>query len=87
MPAICTAFVRQANQAVAARHIAFFHKLGKGARRDRVLALAGRAGDANLERLCQEYLPLTFSRRHGDPSRPWNRFSIAPGGRGWHSGL
>jgi hypothetical protein len=22
------------------------------------------------------YLPLTFSRRHGDPSRPWNRFSI-----------
>ncbi len=23
-----------------------------------------------------EYLPLTFSRRHGDPSRPWNEFSI-----------
>jgi hypothetical protein len=22
------------------------------------------------------YLPLKFSRRHGDPSRPWNRFSI-----------
>jgi hypothetical protein len=22
------------------------------------------------------YLPLTFSRRHGDPSRPWNRFAI-----------
>ena len=30
-----------------------------------------------MERLCREYLPLTFSRRHGDPSRPWNRFSIA----------
>jgi hypothetical protein len=29
-----------------------------------------------LERLCLEYLPLTFSRRHGDPSRPWNQFSI-----------
>ena len=27
-------------------------------------------------RLCYEYLPLTFSRRHGDPSRPWNRFAI-----------
>ena len=27
-------------------------------------------------RLTIEYLPLTFSRRHGDPSRPWNRFSI-----------
>ncbi len=25
---------------------------------------------------CCRYLPLTFSRRHGDPSRPWNRFSI-----------
>jgi hypothetical protein len=23
-----------------------------------------------------EYLPLKFSRRHGDPSRPWNQFSI-----------
>jgi len=27
-------------------------------------------------RLVYEYLPLTFSRRHGDPSRPWNHFSI-----------
>ena len=32
--------------------------------------------DPDLERLCFEYLPLTFSRRHGDPSRPWNKFSI-----------
>ena len=30
----------------------------------------------DLRRLCLEYLPLSFSRRHGDPSRPWNRFSI-----------
>ncbi|MEX0289729.1 MAG: hypothetical protein AB3N14_11520 [Flavobacteriaceae bacterium] len=30
----------------------------------------------HLNRLCLEYLPLKFSRRHGDPSRPWNRFSI-----------
>ena len=33
-------------------------------------------GDADLERLGHEYLPLYFGRRHGDPSRPWNRFSI-----------
>jgi len=26
--------------------------------------------------LTRAYLPLSFSRRHGDPSRPWNRFSI-----------
>lgn len=30
----------------------------------------------DLYRLFLEYLPLTFSRRHGDPSRPWNLFSI-----------
>jgi len=29
-----------------------------------------------MERIALEYLPLTFSRRHGDPSRPWNQFSI-----------
>ena len=29
-----------------------------------------------IKRLIQQYLPITFSRRHGDPSRPWNRFDI-----------
>ena len=33
-------------------------------------------GDAQLLRLCCEYLPIRFGRRHGDPSRPWNQFSI-----------
>ena len=33
-------------------------------------------GDAQLRRLSYEYLPITFGRRHGDPSRPWNQFSI-----------
>jgi len=32
--------------------------------------------NADLTRLAMEYLPLAFSRRHGDPTRPWNRFSI-----------
>ena len=32
--------------------------------------------DGQLYRLFLEYLPLTFSRRHGDPSRPWNSFDI-----------
>ena len=31
---------------------------------------------SDFKRLCLEYLPLKFSRRHGDPSRPWNKFSI-----------
>ena len=30
----------------------------------------------DYQRLTLEYLPITFSRRHGDPSRPWNQFNI-----------
>lgn len=33
-------------------------------------------GSADIIRLSYTYLPLGFSRRHGDPSRPWNRFTI-----------
>ena len=38
--------------------------------------LAYKSNDPNFRRLCLEYMPLRFSRRHGDPSRPWNKFSI-----------
>jgi hypothetical protein len=32
--------------------------------------------EPDLTRLFYEFLPLSFSRRHGDPSRPWNNFEI-----------
>ena len=38
---------------------------------------AASTGDRDLERLVREFLPLAFSRRHGDPSRPWNHFTVA----------
>lgn len=38
--------------------------------------IAHSSDDLDFQRLCLEYMPLKFSRRHGDPSRPWNRFSI-----------
>jgi hypothetical protein len=38
--------------------------------------LIALVNDKHFIRLCTEYLPLKFSRRHGDPSRPWNKFSI-----------
>jgi hypothetical protein len=42
-----------------------------------LLSLVSQAPNSpDLIRLAYEYLPLTFSRRHGDPSRPWNRFAI-----------
>ena len=74
-------YVRRSNRAVASRHAPFFGKLARKTARDRMLELVREVGDPNLERLCHEYLPLSFSRRHGDPSRPWNRFSIAPRGK------
>ncbi len=40
------------------------------------LKAARQTGGPQAERLLLAYLPLTFSRRHGDPSRPWNKFSI-----------
>lgn len=40
------------------------------------LVAASVNGSPDFQRICNEYLPLVFSRRHGDPSRPWNRFSI-----------
>ena len=44
--------------------------------RDALLAAIGGRASEDLLRLAREYLPLTFGRRHGDPSRPWNNFTI-----------
>jgi hypothetical protein len=43
--------------------------------RDELLGGWG-AGAIDRQRLSREYLPFVFSRRHGDPSRPWNEFAI-----------
>ncbi len=44
--------------------------------RDELIQFVNKTGEKELLRLAIEYLPLSFSRRHGDPSRPWNLFSI-----------
>ncbi|MCA1760227.1 MAG: hypothetical protein LC658_10705, partial [Bacteroidales bacterium] len=41
-----------------------------------LVSWAQKQRNSDLERITLEYLPLTFSRRHGDPSRPWNIFSV-----------
>ena len=43
---------------------------------DSLLAKAMQTNDDDVRRIALEYLPLTYSRRHGDPTRPWNSFSI-----------
>ena len=70
------AFVRERNRAVHERQAAWLAGLPNRIPHRELLERAEGTGDLQLERLCMEYLPLTLGRRHGDPSRPWNRFSI-----------
>ena len=58
------------------RFTALLSSLPEAMTRSDFLERIASPGDPDLERLGIEYLPLTFSRRHGDPSRPWNRFNI-----------
>ncbi|MFN8589013.1 MAG: hypothetical protein U0704_14575 [Candidatus Eisenbacteria bacterium] len=69
-------FVRTRNRAVASRQAVWLAALPGELSFDELLARAAQTGDAGLERLAHEYLPIHFGRRHGDPSRPWNRFTI-----------
>lgn len=64
------------NRALADKHHTFLSSLPETiSYTDLDLAVQDRQ-DHQLHRLFMEYLPLTFSRRHGDPSRPWNLFDI-----------
>jgi hypothetical protein len=69
------AFMESANRTVAGENEGFLNELPARATIQDVLGRARGAGP-QLERICYEYLPLVFSRRHGDPSRPWNHFTI-----------
>ena len=71
-----TSFCAQWNQRVFEANTAFFEALPETLTYHDLDAALLANTDLQLERLCREYLPLSFSRRHGDPSRPWNRFAI-----------
>ncbi|MFT5153789.1 MAG: hypothetical protein ACI841_003794 [Planctomycetota bacterium] len=58
------------------RHEAWLSELPAQLERSDLLQQSAERDDPDLQRLVDEYLPLSFSRRHGDPSRPWNAFSI-----------
>jgi hypothetical protein len=69
-------FISSRNGAAASRLQSVIQRWPAKMQQTQMLTLAKEANDPALERLCLEYLPLYFGRRHGDPSRPWNRFSI-----------
>jgi hypothetical protein len=70
------AFLRTRDRVLVDAHGAFLEALPEHLGYPDLMARATATGSPSLERLCREYLPLAFSRRHGDPSRPWNRFRI-----------
>ncbi|MDR3689343.1 MAG: hypothetical protein P4L46_08195 [Fimbriimonas sp.] len=69
-------FVKGRNHAQATKHSLWLGALPCSLKYRQLQEQASQVNDPNLTRLVLEYLPLTFSRRHGDPSRPWNRFAI-----------
>jgi len=70
------AYLSKTNAIVTQKHAAFLDALPETFLRDELMQGIAKQQDPHLERLASEYLPFTFSRRHGDPSRPWNIFSI-----------
>jgi hypothetical protein len=69
-------FVEVTNRDLVAAARELFGSDGEHILYPELISRAVSRGDPDLVRICYEYLPLSFSRRHGDPSRPWNRFSI-----------
>jgi hypothetical protein len=70
------AYVHEVAPALAAEHEALLADIPAELTREQAVLLATTTNDPDLIRVVSEYLPLLFSRRHGDPSRPWNAFSI-----------
>ena len=69
-------FIISANKSVYTRNIEFIEAFESSIDYPSLTKDVANHGDPQLVRLCYEYLPLAFSRRHGDPSRPWNLFAI-----------
>jgi hypothetical protein len=71
-----SAFLKCRNLDVLRSHQEWVSSLPEECTLQELSSLAAAQGDPQLARLAGEYLPICFSRRHGDPSRPWNRFEI-----------
>jgi hypothetical protein len=69
-------FINNWNKEAYVKHFEYLNALPEVINYFELLRLVEMQKDSDLERLVREYLPLTYSRRHGDPSRPWNKFNI-----------
>ena len=75
-PADFISFVKVKNIFIYNDNNAFLNTLKDVATIPELKRLLSESDCSDLYRLCLEYIPVSFSRRHGDPSRPWNKFSI-----------
>ncbi|WP_222983470.1 hypothetical protein [Flagellimonas meishanensis] len=71
-----TRYIQKANKSVFQQKKALLDGLPSQFSLDFLRKKVNDDDNPDFKRLALEYLPLKFSRRHGDPSRPWNRFSI-----------
>ena len=69
-------FIKIRNKILFDKYIDQIQKLNNTANISDLINFAEEKNDLSLIRLCYSYLPITFGRRHGDPSRPWNHFEI-----------
>jgi hypothetical protein len=69
-------YLKKANPQVFAKVQIELNKLGEIFPVFDLKNITQKSDNQDFMRLATEYLPLKFSRRHGDPSRPWNQFSI-----------
>ncbi|TXG36996.1 hypothetical protein [Seonamhaeicola maritimus] len=69
-------YISKANKEVFQSEINVLNDLDEEFTLGAIKQLVKSSTNSDFKRLCLEYLPLKFSRRHGDPSRPWNKFSI-----------
>ncbi|GAA4472755.1 hypothetical protein [Novipirellula rosea] len=70
------AHVQGANRVAEQRNATLWDDLPKSICMDELQLRIAETKDPDLIRIASEYLPLYFSRRHGDPTRPWNTYSI-----------
>ena len=69
-------FISQTNKKISIQFDAVLNNLPEQLSSEDLIHTSFKTKNPDFIRICHEYLPLTFSRRHGDPSRPWNQFSI-----------
>ena len=69
-------FIQHKNKEIYDQHLSYLSSLPSTLSIAELKTEIKELGDNDVYRCALEYLPITFSRRHGDPSRPWNKFNI-----------